>query len=128
MKNYISQNIDFLVKKMNSSQNEFGKMFGLGTGIVSSYITKNVIPKIETIQKICIHFEITIDDFINKDLSKENVYGIKQGKLLFTNEEGEEYEISPRYVEALEKAIIDKDKIINMLEDKLALHEKNNTA
>lgn len=128
LKNYISENIEHLIKLENSSKDEFGFKFDLKRGIVSQYVRKISIPKLETIQKICFHFEISIDDFVNKDLSKESVYGIKQEKLLKANDQTSEYMISPRYIERLEQTIIDKDKIINMLEDKLALHEKNRMA
>jgi len=125
MKNYISKNIEYLVKKSNCSQNDFGQLFNLGPGIVNSYITKNVIPKIDTIQKICTHYEILIDDFINSDLS-EKPYGIRDGKLLITKEpDKEDYSpISPRYVEQLEKALKDKERIIAALEESLKDKEK----
>ena len=74
MKNYISENISYLVKKMNCSQDEFGEIFDLKKSSISSYVSKKAQPKIETIQKICEYFNITIDDFINKDLSKSMDY------------------------------------------------------
>ena len=128
IKNYISENLEYIVSKSKVSMDDFGLLFDLKRGVIGQYIRKVSIPKLETIQRICLHFEITIDDFVNKDLSKGNVYGIKQDKILKSNEEAAEYLISPRYVERLEKTILDKDKIINMLEDKLALHEKNRMA
>ena len=129
MKNYISENLDYLVRQERLSKDEFGTNFDLNRGSISNYIYKKAFPKIETIQRICAHFEITIDDFINKDLSKGDIYAIKKGELLQSNEpKSEPYIISPNYVQNLEKTIIDKEKIINMLEEKLSLHEKNNTA
>lgn len=125
MKNYISKNIEYLVKKNNTSQNDFGQLFNLGPGIVNSYITKNVIPKIDTIQKICSHANILIDDFINSDLSQKS-YAIREGKLIVAKEQqNEEYSpISPRYVEQLEKALKDKERIITALEESLKDKEK----
>lgn len=72
MKNYISNNLSFLVNKMNCSRDEFGAMFGLNRGNISFYINEKSQPKIETIQSICDYFKISIDDFINKDLSDKN--------------------------------------------------------
>jgi transcriptional regulator with XRE-family HTH domain len=129
MENYISINIKHFLNYKKLTQDSFGEMFGLKKGVVNQYLLKKSNPKIETIQKICAHFEITIDDFINKDLSKGNIYGNKQGQFLYTNEPNPEpYVISPNYVETLQKTIIDKEKIISMLEEKLNFYEKNRPA
>lgn len=127
MKNYISENLKRLLTLENSSMDEFGAKFDLNRGMVSQYIRKIATPKLETIQKICFHYEITIDDFVNKDLSAKVAVGIKQGELLYANEPVNDYTvISPRYVESLERIIVEKDqalkdkqKIIEMLEEKI---------
>lgn len=123
--NNISSNISFLVKKNRFSQNDFGNLFDLKQTVVNQYINGKSFPKIETIQKICTYFEINIDDFINTDLSQKP-YGIRDGKLLTAKEpENEEYSpISPRYVEQLEKALKDKERIIAALEESLRDKEK----
>lgn len=128
IKNYIPENILFLVKKMNLSQDEFGATFEIGRGLISNYINGKALPKIEAIQKICLHFDILIDDFINTDLSIPKPYGVHGGKLLTSNEKNPEpYVISPKYVEVLEKAVEDKEKIIKALEEKLGI-DKSKTA
>lgn len=121
MENYISINIIYLVHKSRLGQDDFGAMFNLNKGLIGKYVNKIALPKVETIQRICSHYQITIDDFINKELEKTaKPYGVKQGQLLYTNEPEIENEfISPRYVATLEQLIVDKDKIINLLEDKL---------
>lgn len=124
MKNYISINISYLVHKSRLGQDEFGNIFNLNKGLIGKYVNNISLPKIETIQKICSHFEITIDDFINKDLSLKPV-AISKGEILYANEPAAEpYEISPRYVEMLEKTILDKDKLINALEASVKDKEK----
>jgi len=137
IKNYISTNISYLVRRLNIGQDEFGQTFEVGKGLISNYINGRALPKIETIQRICLHFEITIDDFINKDLSAPKVWAMKQGQLLYADEPVSEYPetISPRYVAKLEKtieekdqALKDKEKIIVMLEEKLQTDEKSKTA
>ena len=69
MKNYISSNIGYLVKKKSISQDDFGGLFDLKKGVINQYTQGKSLPKIETLQKICNHFELSIDDFINSDLS-----------------------------------------------------------
>lgn len=145
MENFISSNIQYLLNNKKVTQDNFGGLFGLGKGVINQYLLKKSTPKIETIQRICKHYEILIDDFVNKDLSKEQftysfhidsignsnrkTYGIRKGKLLYANEPEDENEfISPRYVESLEKTIQDKEKIIEMLEEKLNIDKKSRTA
>lgn len=119
LKNYIPENIEYLIKLENSSKDEFGFKFDLKRGIVSQYVRKISIPKLETIQRICLHFEITIDNFINTDLSQAKNYN-QGNKPEAVNEPAPGYGyISLKYVELLEKSIEDKDKIIKALESKV---------
>ncbi len=125
MKNKISINISYLVHKSRLSQDDFGLLFDLNKGLIGKYVNEISLPKIETIQKICTHYNISIDDFINKDLS-EKPYGIRDGKLLIAKEPDEKdlKIISPRYVEQLEKTIQDKERIILALEESLKDKER----
>jgi transcriptional regulator with XRE-family HTH domain len=129
MKNYIGLNIKYLTDKNNLKQDEFGLLFDLNKGVIGTYVREMALPKIEIIQRICNHYEISIDDFVNTDLSAPKAVGIKQGNLLYASEPlnyGQHEVISPRYVASLEKMIVekeqalnDKQKIIEMLEEKL---------
>lgn len=121
IKNYIPENIAFLVKKLTLSQDEFGSTFEVGRGLISNYINGKALPKIETIQRICLHFEISIDDFVNRDLSQISKNAPKPTS--FVNDVVEPYIISPKYVELLERSIEDKDRIIRSLEDQLGLEQ-----
>lgn len=128
IKNYIPENLKYLIALENSSMDEFGVRFELGRGMISQYIRKIAIPKLETIQRICLHFEISIDDFVNKELAAVNPYAVKHEQLSKAGETSEAYAISPRYVELLEKSIQDKEKIIKSLEEKLQTDDKSRTA
>jgi transcriptional regulator with XRE-family HTH domain len=68
VKNFISLNISYLCKENKLTQKDFGELFDLKQNVVSSYIKENATPKVETIQQICEHFNISIDDFINKNM------------------------------------------------------------
>lgn len=129
MNNFISENISFLIKKHDLAIDDFGVLFDLSRGLTGNYIRKLALPKIITIQKICAHYNISIDDFINKDLSVPEPYGIRNGELLYASEQEKlGYKVySPKYVELLEKSIEDKDKIISTYEEKLGI-DKSKTA
>lgn len=130
MKNYIGFNIKYLCEKNFLNQDDFGLLFDLKKGVIGTYVREISNPKIEIIQRICLHYKISIDDFVNTDLSVAKAYGIKQGELLHANdnETKHPYAINPRYVDLLEKSIQDKDKIIKSLEEKLQGGDKSKTA
>lgn len=122
IKNYISENISYLVTKSKLSQDEFGETFDLKRGAINSYVRKIAIPKVETIQKICLHFEISIDDFVNLKLSELNKkdYVVQEKEIEVFQEPLDGFGmISLKYVETLENAIKDKDKLIKLLEEKI---------
>lgn len=121
MKNYIGLNIKHLCDKNLLKQDDFGLLFDLNKGVVGTYVREISNPKIEIIQKICAYYKISIDDFVNKDLSsiKENNPRSSNGVKDFV----EPYIISPKYVELLEKSLEDKDKIIRSLEEQLGLEQ-----
>lgn len=121
MKIHISENIDYLIRKSRFSQKEFGDLFELKAGVVSQYVKNISYPKIETIQKICSYFEITIDDFINRSLEDK-----KQNVL---QEPGESYAINAKESEIvvlLKNTIKDKDKIIATLEEQVMYYRYPN--
>lgn len=126
MKNYISENILYLVNKMRCSQDEFGAIFDLKRSVVSQYIKEKSQPKIETIQKICAHFEITIDDFINRPL-EEKRNQVNEPKEIYHKVTEES-----KVITLLENTIKDKDKIIAALEEQIMYyrlpHEKSSGA
>jgi HTH-type transcriptional regulator/antitoxin PezA len=124
IENYISENISYLFKKEDISQDEFGEIFDVGKGLISNYINKRALPKIETIQKICKHYSITIDEFVNHKLGDE----VKKKTFQF-NEPPEGYAIIDlKYVDLLEKTIEDKDKIIKSYEEKLGVSNQSKQA
>lgn len=126
---YLSENIAYLVSKSGLSQDDFGALLGLKRGAVNTYINNKAFPKIDTLIKICEDYEVSLDDLIRSLLDIEKPYGIKDGKLLTSNENNPEpYMISPRYVEVLEKALEDKEKIIKSLEEKLGTAGESKTA
>lgn len=68
---YIGLNIKFLCDKFNMSQDDFGAEFGLKKSVIGTYIRGVSHPKVEILQKMCSKYDITLDEFINEDLSKK---------------------------------------------------------
>lgn len=131
IKNYISENIKFLYRQTTYSQDEFGNIFDIGKGLVSNYINGRALPKIETIQKICTHYDISLDDFVNSDLAsgKNKDLAIKDLSTDFAFQAPVGYVlISEKHLRLLESTIEDKNKIIKGLELRLGEDDKSDTA
>lgn len=101
MVNYIGLNIKYLCDKNYLSQKDFGALFDQKQSTINTYVGGRSNPNIETIQKICKHFEISIDDFINTELAS------KKDK----KPENVSYAMDPNAVYG------DKDKIIAAQQD-----------
>jgi len=111
MKNYLPVNFVYLVKKMGLSQDEFGSTFGLNRGNMGQYIREVSVPKLETLQRIAQHFEITLDELVNTDLSTKNKIVEKH---LSVSEPSSNYD-KDKYISQLEYTIeIQKQYIENL--------------
>lgn len=107
---------------------EFGANFDLNRGIISQYIRKISVPKIETLVKICEFYKLTLDELVRFPLDGKQ-FMLDEEKLSSTHEPPEGYGIIHlKYVEMLEKSNEDKDKLIKQYEEKLEIHEKNSSA
>lgn len=102
---YISNNIRYLLDKSGESEKAFGEIFGLKRGSISSYIHGDVHPKIETLQKISAHFNVSIDDLINKDISLTNNYIQKNDPLVINDYGCKKCESLTLMISYLEKTI-----------------------
>lgn len=130
MKNYIGLNIKYLCEQNLLKQDEFGLLFDLNKGVVGTYVRESANPKIEVIQKICSYYKISIDEFVNTDLSNKKGKKYSQSAASnFVSEPPEGYGyVSLKYVELLEKTVEDKNKIIKALEIQLGSTDKSKTA
>lgn len=123
MKNYISQNIKYLREENNYGQDVFGSLFDLSKDVISSYEKGRALPKIETIQKICAHFKITIDDFVNRELRE--VQRVAQPGYIDPYMEAQALNDPTGFygpgivIEELRKQIADKEKLITVYETRI---------
>ncbi|WNM19246.1 helix-turn-helix domain-containing protein [Flavobacterium capsici] len=120
---YISKNIDFLVRKAKVSKDEFGTYFDLNRGVISQYIREISTPPIKTIIKICETYNVSIDDFIKKDLEKEKYEQKDTSNVIFEPPEGYGL-ISLKYVESLETTVDTQKKLLKEYEEKLLSKKK----
>ena len=72
MKNYVSINFIYLRDTIRSSQSDFATIFNTTKEIIGAYENnKKKFVDLTLFQSICEYFKITLDDFVNVDLSKK---------------------------------------------------------
>lgn len=124
MKSYIKLNIKYLREKENYGQDVFGNMFDVSKDVISTYESGRATPKLHTIQKICSHFDISIDDFINRDL-RDVERGKKAGGYIDPYVEAQalsqpgSFYAPGDYIESLKEQIAAKDEVIAMQRDRI---------
>lgn len=65
----LHKNIKFLRQQSGLSQTRYGAALGITRGMVDSYERKLASPDTETIAKIAIHHNVSIDDLLTKDFT-----------------------------------------------------------
>lgn len=124
MNNYIGLNIKHLCVKNKIAQKEFGELFDQKPTTINTYISGRSNPNVETIQKICKHFDISIDDFININLEEKGYINnavitgvVKEPQSSYGNEfESKLIAAKDKIIEGLEKQIVIMEKQIGYLE------------
>lgn len=124
----IALNIKYLIGVNNLTQKDFGELFGLASGAINTYVKEKAIPKLETMQQICKHFNITLDDFVNTDLSQQKIvpgdYYTDPAIAAMSQEPDATGYFN--LVQELRARIEDKDKIIKMLEAEITRLKRGN--
>lgn len=112
MKNYIGLNIRHLRSENNLQQDEFASLFNVSRDAIGTYERGKSTPKLETIQQICMHFNLSLDDFVLHNLSEVKAVG----RASQTSNESDSCKLCEMY----ERMIEDKDKLIEALERELS--------
>ncbi|HAR20651.1 MAG TPA: transcriptional regulator [Cytophagales bacterium] len=68
----LSNNLKFLRKAKGFTQEELAEKLGMTRSILGSYEESRAEPKLFTLQNITKYFQVSIDDILSKDLSKES--------------------------------------------------------
>ncbi|RDI07070.1 helix-turn-helix transcriptional regulator [Flavobacterium sp. AG291] len=117
MDNFIGLNIKYLCDKNLLSQKDFGEIFGITQAGINTYTSGRSNPSVENIQKICKHFAITLDSFINEDLSKiTNNETTTKSDSFVEPQPGGIYGDKDKIIEAQAETIETQKKHINTLE------------
>lgn len=111
MKNYISINFIYTRNQNYLNRKEFALKHSISYGAMSSYEQGGNLPPIDLIQRICEEYKISIDDFVNKDLSKQ-----KEKPAIEVNEGTSNYKTSDKELNLYNKIIEAKDDQIKNME------------
>lgn len=65
----ISSNLKYLRKKNSHTQQQFADIMGIKRSLVGAYEEDRAEPKYELLKKIAEHYELTIDEFINEQIT-----------------------------------------------------------
>lgn len=125
MKNYISINFIYIRTLNYLNRKEFALKHDISYGAMSSYEQGGNLPPVDLIQRICSEYQLSIDDFVNKDLSK---IGTTKPNVDQVNEIGKNSILSDDSIKLYEKLIAEKDKTLSakdqLLETKDVVIEK----
>lgn len=67
--NYLGQNIKFLRKQKELTQEKMANKIGVTRSLIGAYEEGRAEPKLQTIMNICHYFNINVDALLNADLS-----------------------------------------------------------
>lgn len=72
---YLAQNLKYLRKRNNESQNDIAKLLFVSQRCISQYENNEIRPDIEKIIFLSKHYNVTLDELILKDLRpSESIY------------------------------------------------------
>ncbi len=93
--NFLAQNIRHLRKRLNISQEELTIRIGLNRGNIASYENGTAEPKICNLLKLAHIFGVSITDFTQKDLTRDDNY--LEAQITFQAEQDETTEVLEDY-------------------------------
>ncbi|WP_435415328.1 helix-turn-helix domain-containing protein [Polaribacter aestuariivivens] len=68
----LNENISYLIDKNRFNQEEFAEILSVSRAVVSSWINGKGNPKYDKLLLISEKFNVSVDNLLKKDLSKEN--------------------------------------------------------
>lgn len=68
---YLGENLRWLIKQKGLRNKDVAAHFGWKPQVISSYITHASSPPLDKLLELADYFDVTLDDFVNKNLTKE---------------------------------------------------------
>lgn len=66
----LKQNLEYLRKSNKMNTTEFSILMGYSTRMYSRIKTDYILPSTESLNRLSVHFKVSIDDMAREDLSK----------------------------------------------------------
>lgn len=70
--NFLGQNLRYLRKQKELTQEQLASKIGVTRSLVGAYEESKAEPKLQTISNLCHYFQISLDDFLNVDLTTKS--------------------------------------------------------
>jgi transcriptional regulator with XRE-family HTH domain len=70
---FIAQNLKFLRKEKQWTQEEFARQMGVNRSVIGAYEEGRADPRISFLQQLCDKFQLSIDQLVNVTLDKSNL-------------------------------------------------------
>lgn len=116
MENYISLNIKYLREKQKISQKSLSDILGKkNPSSIAHYEKGDNFPPIDEIVKMCVFFNVDLNDFVNIDLKSKSDLKSKDFLIQVANGDGNKQSIGSSEKDLLQKMISDKDREIEYL-------------
>lgn len=110
---FLKQNIKYLRNINGLTQPQLGEIIGVSRDNVASY-ERGTVPPVDILHKIVNYFNVSFNDLIEKDLSKQQINEVSDLDRGDFNKSGSSSELNPNEVEAKHqiKSIEALEKII----------------
>ncbi|MCX6230153.1 MAG: helix-turn-helix domain-containing protein [Bacteroidetes bacterium] len=69
--NFIAENIRYLRKQKQLTQDDLASKIGVKRAMIGSYEESRAVPKLPLLQAMAYYFDVSLNDLLDKDLSKE---------------------------------------------------------
>lgn len=102
----LGERIKFFRKKLNLSQEEFGKKCGLSRNAIYNYENNKRKPTIETLEKIAKALDIQLTDLISNNLDDVTKEYLFQDNLLNLRIRGLEHYLNEKFLKDSEKTVL----------------------
>ena len=84
---FAGKNLKYLRKDKDLTQEQFAKEIGIKRSLLGAYEEERAEPRIEVLEKVSDNFQVSLDELLRTDLSKQQTYLQKRQQQKLTNED-----------------------------------------